>query len=156
MTPVETLHLATFLASVYPSVRVREQFSTRTWHALLSDVDATDALIAVIRLAERQRDIAVGDIHAEAHRVRAERLTDDSQPDADPDGPRHFRTRLPAVVTAMLSLRVPCPWCGAAPEQPCTLPGGAIPLRRTPAHPARLTAVGPVLTQRPRGAQHVR
>jgi hypothetical protein len=142
MTPVETRHLATFLASVYPSVRVREEPSTRTWHALLADLDATDALLAVIRLARRQRDIAIYDIFAEAHRIREEWLTRHPPPVADPDGPRHFRTKLPAVVTAMLSLRVPCPWCGATRGQPCTLPGGDTPLRRTPAHPARLIALG--------------
>lgn len=142
MTPVETLHLATFLASVYPSVRVREEPSTQTWHVLFADVEAADALIAVIRLAQRQRDIAPGDISAEAHRIRAERPTRHPQPDADPDGPRPLRATLPAVLTAMLSLRVPCPWCGAARGQPCTLPGGDTPLQRTPAHPARLIAVG--------------
>jgi hypothetical protein len=94
MTPVETLHLATFLASV--------------------------------------------------------------DPDTDTDGPRHFRTSLPEVVAAMLSLRVTCPWCKAAPGQPCTLPGGATPLRRTLAHPARIISACPILTQHPRGAQHVR
>jgi hypothetical protein len=155
MTPAETLHLATFLASVYPSVRVREETPSRAWHAL-GDVDAADALIAVIRLARRQRDIAFSDISAEAHRIREERLTRHPGPDADPDGPRHFRTGLPEVVTAMLSIRVPCPRCGAAPGQPCTLPGGATPLRKTLAHPARLVAACPMLTQRPRGAQHVR
>jgi hypothetical protein len=142
MTPIERLHLATFLASVYPSVRVREEPPLRTWHALLADVDAADALMAVIRLARRQRDIALSDIYAEAHRIREERLTCHPEPDADPNGPRHFRTKLPEVVTAMLALRVPCPWCGAAPDQPCTLPSGATPLRRTLAHPARLIALG--------------
>jgi hypothetical protein len=144
MTPVEALHLATFLASVYPSVRVREEPSTRTWHVWLSDVDATDAMIAVIRLARRHGAIALDDISAEAHRVREERLTRRPRldTDPDPDGPHHFRTTLPAVVTAMLSLRVPCPWCGAALRQPCTPSGGDAPLRRTPAHPARLIAVG--------------
>jgi hypothetical protein len=156
MTPVETLHLATFLASVYPSVRVRAEPSPGAWHALLADLDAADALLAVIRLARRQRVIALSDISAEAHRIREERLTRYPEPDADPDGPRHFRTRLPDVVAAMLSLRAPCSWCGAAPHQPCTLPGSATPLRRTLTHPARLIAVGPLLTHIPRGARHVR
>jgi hypothetical protein len=155
MTPVETLHLATFLASVYPTVRVREETPPRAWYAL-ADVDTADALIAVIRLADRQRDIALSDISDEAYRIREERLTRHPEPGADPDGPRHFRTMLPDVVTAMLAIRAPCPWCGAAPDQPCTLPGSATPLRRTLTHPARLIAACPVLTQRPRGAQHVR
>jgi hypothetical protein len=141
MTPVETLHLATFLASVYPSVRVRDEPPPQTWHALLADVDAADALIAVTQLASRQRDIALSDIHAEADRIREERLIRHPEPDADRDGPRHFRTEFPALVTAMLSLRAPCPWCGAAPGEICTLPGGAAPLRRALAHPARLIAV---------------
>jgi hypothetical protein len=155
MTPVETLHLATFLASVCPSARMREETPPRAWHAL-ADVDAADALIAVIRLARHQRDITLSDISAEAHRIREERLTRHPEPDAYPDGLCHFRTKLPEMVTAMLSLRVPCPWCGATPDQPCTLPGGATPLRRTLAHPARLIAACPASTQRQRGAPHVR
>jgi len=155
VTPVEALHLATFLASVYPSVRVREEPPLRTWHALLADVDAVDALMAVIRLARRRRDIALSDICAEAHRIREERLTRHPEPDSYADGPGHFRASLPEVVIATLSLRVPCPWYGAAVGQPCTLPGGATSLRRTVAHPARIIAVG--LAERDkRGAQHVR
>lgn len=152
MTPVETLHLATFLASVYPSVRVRDEPSTRTWHAWLADLDTADALIAVIRLARRQRDIALRDIHAEAARIREERLTRQPRPDADPDGPRHFRTELPRVVTAMLSRRVPCPRCGAAAGQPCTFPGDDAPLRGSPAHAVRLIAARPVAVPAPRSA----
>jgi hypothetical protein len=153
MTPVETLALATFLASVYPSVRVREEPPPRTWHALLADLDPADALIAVIRLAGRQRDIALCDISAEAHRIRGERLTRHPLAGADPGGPRHFRTTLPEVVAAMLALRAPCPWCGAAPGHPCcTLPAGATPLRSTFAHPARLIAVGPAAFPTPRSA----
>jgi hypothetical protein len=155
MTPVETLHLATFLAAVYPSVRVREEPAPRAWHALLADVDAADALIAVIRLARRQPDIALSDISAEAHRIREKRLTRHPEPSVDPDGPRHFRTRLPEVVAVMLALRVPCPWCGAAIGHPCALPAGAASLRRTLAHPARLIAVG-LAERNKRGAQHVR
>ena len=152
MTPIETLHLATFLASVYPSVRVREEPSTRTWHAWLADLDTTDALIAVIRLARRQRDIALCDIHAEADRIREERLVRQPRPDAEPDGPRHYRTELPSVVTAILSRRVQCPRCGAAVGQPCTRPGDDAPLRKSPAHPARLIAARPVVLPAPRSA----
>src|SRR5919206_197406 len=129
MTRVEALHLATFLASVYPSVRVREEPPPQTWHELLADLDAADALIAVIRLAGRRRDIALSDICAEAQLIREERRAGHPEPDTCP-GPPHFRTTLPAVVTAVLSLRVPCPWCDAAAGEPCTLPGGATPLRR--------------------------
>jgi hypothetical protein len=103
MIPIETRRLATFLSSVYPSVRVPEDPPTRTWHAQLADVDAADALVAVIRLAHRQREIALGDISAEAHRIREDRLTRQPLTDADPDGPYHFRTLLLEVVTAMLS-----------------------------------------------------
>ncbi|WP_037967662.1 zinc finger domain-containing protein [Streptomyces sp. SS] len=39
-------------------------------------------------------------------------------------------------------LRVPCPWCGAAVGRPCTVPRLGIPLRRAPAHQARLLAAG--------------
>jgi hypothetical protein len=77
-------------------------------------------------------------------------------PTAAADGLGPFHTTFPEIVTAMLSLRVPCPWCGADVDQPCTLPGGVRPLRKTLAHPARLDAVGPVLVEQPRREQHVR
>jgi hypothetical protein len=156
MTPVETLALATFLATAYPSVRVRGEPAPRTWHARLADLDPTDALIAVIGLARGHRDIALGDVYTEAHRMREERLIRHPQPDADSDGPRALRTTLLPALTAMLSLRVPCPWCGAARGQPCALPGRDAPSRIS-AHPARLIAVGVAGSDnRPRGTQHVR
>jgi hypothetical protein len=40
------------------------------------------------------------------------------------------------------ALRVPCPWCKAAPGQPCTVAGLGIPLKSAPAHRARLVAAG--------------
>jgi hypothetical protein len=33
---------------------------------------------------------------------------------------------------------VPCPWCGAAPRNPCTVPGSDTRLRKSPAHPVRI------------------
>jgi hypothetical protein len=92
-------------------------------------------------------------------------------PDSDPDDPRRYRAELLALVTAIASgrrvqrtpaapgsppshltgskrdsrvrsLRVPCPWCGAAAGRPCTVPRLGIPLRRAPAHQARLLAAG--------------
>lgn len=94
-------------------------------------------------------------------------------PDADPDDPRRYRAELLAIVTAIASgqrvertptspappppaladrsrndlrvraLRVPCPWCKAAPGHPCTVPRLGIPLKNAPAHASRLTAVDP-------------
>jgi hypothetical protein len=141
MTPVETVHLATFVAAKYPSAHVRES-SPRSWHAVLAGVDAIDALMAVIRLAHRQRKIALDAIHIEACRIRKERLTRNPDLDADLNGLHHYRTDLLAVVISMLTQQVRCPWCGAARGQTCTLPGSGAPLRKTPAHPARLIAVG--------------
>ncbi|MFE5909628.1 hypothetical protein ACFQ6B_11165 [Streptomyces wedmorensis] len=92
-------------------------------------------------------------------------------PDSDPDDPRRYRAELLDLVTAIASgrrvqrtpaapggppshltgskrdprvrsLRVPCPWCGAAAGRPCTVPRLGIPLRRAPAHQARLLAAG--------------
>ncbi|MER5221864.1 zinc finger domain-containing protein [Streptomyces flaveus] len=94
-------------------------------------------------------------------------------PDADPDDPRRYRAELLAIVTAIASgqrvertpavpapppqalagrsrndlrvraLRVPCPWCKAAPGHPCTVPRLGIPLKNAPAHASRLTAADP-------------
>jgi hypothetical protein len=157
MTPLQTLRLAAFLAAVYPSVHAHGPIPSRTWHALLADVDATDALLAADRLARRRPDVTLSDIALEAQRVREEeRRARHREPDPGPDGVRHFRTALPDLVAGMLALRVPCPWCGAGVDQPCTLRGRTRPLRRTVAHPARLAAAGPVPTPRPRRNQHVR
>ena len=139
MTPVEMCHLAAFLASKYPSARVQES-SPQFWHALLAEVDDTDALFAFIRLVCCQSDVALADICAEAHRIRAERLARYPESDTDLSQTRHYRTAFPAVLTSMLGRRVQCPWCGAARGQACVHPGTNIPLRSTPAHPARLIA----------------
>ncbi|MEU3605344.1 hypothetical protein AB0E83_07760 [Streptomyces sp. NPDC035033] len=58
-------------------------------------------------------------------------------PPARPAGPKHD-ARDPRA----RSLRVPCPWCGAAAGRPCTVPRLGVPLRRAPAHQARLLAAG--------------
>lgn len=55
-------------------------------------------------------------------------------PPSRPTGPKHD----PGVRV----LRVPCPWCGAAAGRPCVVPRLGIPLRRAPAHRARLLAAG--------------
>lgn len=141
MTPVEMWHLAAFLASRYPSVRVQAS-SPQFWRALLAEVDDTDALLAFIRLVCRRSDVALADIRAEAHRIRAERLARYPESDTDLNQARHYRTAFPAVLASLLGRRVPCPWCGAARGQACVHPGSNIPLRSTPAHPARLIAAG--------------
>ncbi|MFD7409558.1 hypothetical protein ACFV7R_44710 [Streptomyces sp. NPDC059866] len=56
-----------------------------------------------------------------------------SDPKHNVNSKRDLRTR---------SLRVPCPWCGAAPGGPCVVPRLGIPLRNAPAHEARLIAAG--------------
>jgi hypothetical protein len=141
MTPVEMCHFAAFLASKYPSARVQES-SPQFWHALLAEVDDTDALFAFIRLVCCQSDVALTDICAEAHRIQAERLARYPESDTDLNQTRHYRTAFPAVLTSLLGRRVPCPWCGAAQGRACVHPGSNIPLRSTPAHPARLIAAG--------------
>lgn len=98
MTPVEMCHLAAFLASKYPSARVQES-SPQFWHALLAEVDDTDALIAFIRLVCRQSDVPLADICAEAHRMQAERLARYPESDTDLNQTRHYRTEFPAVLT---------------------------------------------------------
>jgi hypothetical protein len=109
-------------------------------HALFADVDATDALVAGIRLADQQREVAWEDIHTEACRIGKERLARSAGPDPDSDAVRHYRTNLPEVLTSMISLQVPCPWCGAARGEACSVSGRDV--SRTPAHSARLIAVG--------------
>jgi hypothetical protein len=99
-------------------------------------------LFAFIRLVCCQSDVALADICAEAHRIRAERLARYPESDTDLNQTRHYRTAFPAVLTSMLGRRVSCPWCGAPRGQACVHPGSDIPLRSTPVHPARLIAAG--------------
>jgi hypothetical protein len=139
MTPVEMRCLATFLASRHPAARVQKS-SLQFWQALLTEVDDTDALIAFIRLISRQSDITLADLCIEAYRIKTQRLARYPESDSDLDQARHYRTEFPAVLTSLLARRVACPWCGAARGQPCVRRGSNIPLRRTPAHPARLIA----------------
>jgi hypothetical protein len=151
MTPLQTLRLATFLASAYPSLRGHAGAPPRTWHALLGDVNASDALMAADRLAREGRAVTLSDISLEAHRLREERRAGDPEPADGPDDVHHVRTALPDLVAGMLALRVPCPWCGAAVDRPCTLRGRTRSLRRTVAHPARLAAAGSLPVPRPAG-----
>jgi hypothetical protein len=141
MTPVEMCHLAAFLASKHPSARVQES-SPEFWHALLAEVDDTDALCAFIRLVCYRSDVTLADICAEAHRIQAERLARYPESDTDLNQTHHYRTAFPAVLTSLLGRRVPCPCCGAARGRTCVHPGSNVPLRSTPAHPARLIAAG--------------
>lgn len=152
MTPVETLHVITLLNALCPSAYVRES-SQQLVHELFADVDATDALVAGIRLADQQREIAWQDIHTEACRIGKERLARSKGPDPDSNGVRHYRTDLPEVLTLMISLQVPCPWCGAARGEACSVSGDVL---RTPAHSARLIAVGPTRTEQVSGRRLVR
>ncbi|MFF0429527.1 hypothetical protein ACFYUJ_34775 [Streptomyces sp. NPDC004520] len=66
---------------------------------------------------------------------RAERVP------AAPGGPPSHLTG-PEHDPRVRVLRVPCPWCGAAAGRPCVVPRLGIPLRRAPAHQARLLAAG--------------
>jgi hypothetical protein len=141
MTPVEMCHLAAFLASKNPSARVQES-SPQFWHALLAEVDDTDALIAFIRLVCRQSDVALADIRAEAHRIHAQRLARYPESDTDLDQPRHYRTEFPAVLTSLLGRQVPCHAVGPPADGPVSVPGSNTPLQRTLAHPARLIVAG--------------
>jgi hypothetical protein len=158
MTPLQTSRIAAFLAAVYPSVHAHGEVPPRTWHALLADVDATDALLAADRLARRRRDVTLSDIALEAYRIREqERRARRVDPDSGPDAARPVRAALPDLVAEMLALRVPCPWCGAAADRPCTLRGRTRPLRRTVAHPARLAAAGSLpVPPPPRDRNHSR
>jgi hypothetical protein len=139
MTPIEALYLFPYLASTYPAW---EQDATmRFWHALFTNVDDTDALIAISRLAAcRQRDISLGDVYIEACRIREDRLAHHLSLD-NLNGVRHFRDELPSVVISMLAHQVSCPLCGAARGQTCVFSGNNVPLRSAPVHPVRLMAM---------------
>ncbi|MFF4652785.1 hypothetical protein [Streptomyces sp. NPDC001380] len=128
----------------------------------------------------RGRTTTAADLCAVTRAVREERLTREPPPlpDAGPDDPQRPRTELFALLAAIASgrcagrppaapaaaprtgpeddvlraraLRVPCPWCRAAPGGPCATPRLRIPLTRSPAHPARLRAAGLAGPQQPR------
>ncbi|MFD3534851.1 hypothetical protein [Streptomyces sp. NPDC058664] len=75
---------------------------------------------------------------------RVQRIPGGRRVPAAPGGPPSHPTGLTGSKRdpRVRSLRVPCPWCGAAVGRPCTVPRLGIPLRRAPAHQARLLAAG--------------
>ncbi len=129
MTLADTARLVAFLVLICPSTRVRET-TTRTWHVLLADLDATDAYAAVVRLARRQWDITPCDVRVEAHAVREERLPRGPRPrpDADPDDPSHHRAESPAGGTVTAS---------GHPAQPAHDAPATGPPAEITGHPAR-------------------
>jgi hypothetical protein len=130
MTPAETARLLAFVSAICPSGN-RHEMSTEAWYFQLADLHATDVLTAMIQRARRQCDITPRDVRAEVFAIRGQRLAQRSS------SPTDAETRFcdPSRVRA---LRVACPWCGASPGQPCTIPGSDTLLRKAPAHPLRL------------------
>jgi hypothetical protein len=106
MTPVETAQLVALVASICTSMHL-EETTTKTWHALLADLDVADANAAMIQLGRRQRHIAAADIRNEVRAIWEQRLARDPLPlpDADPDNPRHYRAELLDIVAAITSGR---------------------------------------------------
>ncbi|MFL6056530.1 MAG: hypothetical protein ACJ72W_27085 [Actinoallomurus sp.] len=106
MTPVEMAQPVALITSICTSMHL-EETTTKTWHALLADLDVADANAAVIQLGWRQRHIAAADIRNEVGAIREQRLARDPLPlpDADPDNPHHYRAELLDIVTAIASGR---------------------------------------------------
>jgi hypothetical protein len=131
MTPAETSKLLAFVNEICPAEN-KHELRTETWHPRLADLHATDVLTAMIQLARRRRRMTPGQVRAEVFAIRGRRLARGSP--APPDA--GTRSCHPWWAPA---LRVMCPWCGAAPGQLCTVPGSNTTLRKTLAHPLRLS-----------------
>jgi hypothetical protein len=127
MTPAETARFLAFVRVICPP-EDRQAISTEVWYPPLADLSASDALTATIRLARRQCEVTAGDVRAEVLAMRGQQSAATSSPRTDPE----TQDRCGA-------LRVACPWCGAPPGEPCTVRGSHTRLRKTSAHPLRLT-----------------
>jgi hypothetical protein len=132
MTPAETARLLVFVSAICPSEN-RHEMSTEIWYPQVADLPATDALTATIQLARRRCDVTAGDVRAEVLTMRGQRLAQGSSSPAGAETSDSCRAG---------ALRVTCPWCGAAPGEPCTVRGSDTRLRKAPAHPLRLIAEG--------------
>jgi hypothetical protein len=129
MTPAETSELLAFVSEICPA-ESKHELCTEAWHPRLADLHATDVLTAMIQVARRQHRMTPGQVRAEVFAIRGRRLA------RGPSAPDGARACAPSRARA---LRVACPWCGAGPGQPCTVPGSNTRLRKALAHPLRLT-----------------
>ncbi|MER5740984.1 hypothetical protein ABT117_35695 [Streptomyces sp. NPDC002262] len=172
MLPAETARLVALIAATWPSMHLEDATTDAWHPLLadLDAADARTAVTRLGRQRSRiaAADIRAEVRAIREDRLARHPLP---LPDSDPDDPSRYRAELLALVTAIASgrrvrrapaapggppsrlagterdprlrsLRVPCPWCGAAAGRPCTVPRLGTPLRRAPAHQARLLAAG--------------
>ncbi|MFF0200608.1 hypothetical protein [Streptomyces sp. NPDC005017] len=172
MLPAETAQLVALVAAMCPSMHLEDTTTDAWHLLLadldVADVRAAVIRLGRQRSDIAAADIRAEVRAIREERLARNPLP---LPDSDPDDPRRYRAELLALVAAIASgqrvrrtpaapggppshltgskrdsrarsLRVPCPWCGAAAGRPCTLPRLGTPLRRSPAHQARLLAAG--------------
>ncbi|MFI1714944.1 hypothetical protein [Streptomyces litmocidini] len=172
MLPAETAQLVALVAAMCPSMHLEDTTTDAWHLLLadldVADVRAAVTRLGRERSRIAAADIRAEVRAIREERLARNPLP---LPDSDPDDPRRYRAELLDLVTAIASgqrveripaapggppsrltgskrdphvrfLRVPCPWCGAAVGRPCTVPRLGIPLRRAPAHQARLLAAG--------------
>ncbi|WP_037673564.1 hypothetical protein [Streptomyces globisporus] len=172
MLPAETAQLVALVAAMCPSMHLEDTTTDAWHLLLadldVADVRAAVTRLGRQRSSIAAADIRAEVRAIREERLARDPLP---LPDSDPDDPRRYRAELLELVTAIASgqrvervpavpagppshlngskrdprvrsLRVPCPWCGAAVGRPCTVPRLGIPLRRAPAHQARLLAAG--------------
>ncbi|MFB7248391.1 hypothetical protein CW362_20255 [Streptomyces populi] len=172
MLPAETAQLVALVAAMCPSMHLEDTTTDAWHLLLadldVADVRAAVIRLGRQRSDIAAADIRAEVRAIREERLARNPLP---LPDSDPDDPRRYRAELLSLVSAIASgqrvrrtpaapgsppshltgskrdsrarsLRVPCPWCGAAAGRPCTVPRLGIPLRRAPAHHARLLAAG--------------
>ncbi|WP_432127304.1 zinc finger domain-containing protein [Streptomyces sp. bgisy082] len=172
MLPAETAQLVALVAAMCPSMHLEDTTTDAWQLLLadldVADVRAAVTRLGMRQPRIAASDIRAEVRTIREERLARNPLP---LPDSDPDDPRRYRAELLELVTAIASgrrvrptpatpggpparptgskrdprvrsLRVPCPWCGAAAGRPCTVPRLGIPLRRAPAHQARLLAAG--------------
>ncbi|GGY46585.1 zinc finger domain-containing protein [Streptomyces omiyaensis] len=172
MLPAETAQLVALVAAMCPSMHLEDTTTDAWHLLLadldVADVRAAVTRLGGQRSRIAAADIRAEVRAIREERLARNPLP---LPDSDPDDPVRYRAELLALVTAIASgrrvrrtpaapaappsrptgpkrdprvrsLRVPCPWCGAAAGRPCTVPRLGTPLRRAPAHQARLLAAG--------------
>jgi hypothetical protein len=125
MTPAETTRFLALVSVICPPEGTRAM-AAEEWYPQVADLPATETLTATILLARRRCDVTPHDVRAEVFAMRGRRLRPGPS-DAEKGDPQRAR-----------ALQVPCPWCGALPRDPCTVPGSDIRLHKSPAHPVRI------------------
>jgi hypothetical protein len=127
--------------------RTVDRATVEAWHEAIGHQDYAEAMEALFRHRQTSTDwLEPAHINALVPVIRRERMRDGlveqakrALPPPPVEGPPEWFSAEAGMRVRPRPPAVECPWCGAAPSEPCTVRGTDKPLRAP--HPSRLEAV---------------